>query len=57
MLSLKEIKKGLLAARLSIVSEKTGIHYNTLLNIRDSEDANPTYDILSKLTDYFGKKS
>ena len=57
MLSLKEIKKGLLAARLSIVSEKTGIHYNTLLNIRDSEDANPTYDILSKLNDYFGKKS
>lgn len=57
MLNLQQIKQELRNVRLSVVSAETGIHYNTLLAIRDADDANPTYDVLKKLNDYFVKKS
>jgi hypothetical protein len=35
-----------------LVSQATGIHANTIAQIRDNENANPTYRILSLLSDY-----
>lgn len=53
MLTLQQIKDLLKDRRMGIVSEATGIHVNTLRDIRDSDTANPTYKTLQLLNDYF----
>jgi hypothetical protein len=35
-----------------MIAEATGIHFNTIREIRDNENANPTYKVMTKLTDY-----
>ena len=35
-----------------MIAEATGIHFNTIREIRDNENANPTYKVMLKLTDY-----
>lgn len=51
MMTLEEIRKSLQDRRLSIVSKATGLHYNTLRNIRDGKSSHvrhSTVEILSK---------
>lgn len=52
MMALEKISKALQDLRLMRVSEKTGIHYNTLKDIRDNPQANPTAKTLMAVTEY-----
>ena len=49
---LEEIVKHLQDKNLSIVAERTDISYNTLKNIRDGGNTNPTLNVLSTLYIY-----
>ena len=52
MMKLEDIRGLLQDRRVSIVAKATGIHFNTIREIRDNENANPTYKVMTKLTDY-----
>ena len=56
MLTLDEIRKRLQDRRLPVVSEATGVHSNTIRVIRDNPWANPTYQVMVKLSDYLTHK-
>ena len=53
MMTLHQIKRLLADRKLTLVSNATGIHRNTLAEIRDNPDANPTHNTLATLSDYF----
>jgi len=53
MLTIEAIKLALQDRRISMVSNATGLHYNTIKGIRDNESANPSYKVLKALSDYF----
>ena len=53
MLTLEQIRGQLQDRRLSVVSEKTGLHPNTLRDIRNNEGCNPSFRVLSALSNYF----
>jgi hypothetical protein len=52
MLTLEQIKLALTDRRLGVIAEATGLHYNTLRDIRDNPDSNPSYRVLKALSDY-----
>jgi hypothetical protein len=52
MYTLEQIRIQLQDRRLGMIVKATGIHYNTLKDIRDNADANPTYKVLALLNDY-----
>lgn len=52
MLTLDQIRAALRDRRLAKVAEATGLHYNTIREIRDNPDANPTYKVIKALSDY-----
>jgi hypothetical protein len=54
MLTLDQIRDKLQDRRLGMIVKATGVHYNTLRDIRDNLDANPTYKVLAALNDYLG---
>lgn len=56
MKSLEQIKAALKDRRLYVVSEATGINYNTLRKIRDEDSPNPTYKIMKSISDYLEGK-
>lgn len=56
MMTLKQISDSLKDRRLTVISQATGVHWNTIRNIRDNADANPTYQVMVKLSDYLSKK-
>jgi hypothetical protein len=56
MMTLERISEGLKDRRLTIVSEATGVHWNTIRTIRDNPKANPTYQVMVKLSDYLSYK-
>jgi hypothetical protein len=56
MMTLKQISDSLQDRRLTVISEATGVHWNTIRTIRDNPKANPTYQVMVKLSDYLGKK-
>ena len=53
MLTIEQIKHLLQDRRLEAVSTGTGLHYNTLRYIRDTEQRNVSYSTLEKLSKYF----
>lgn len=53
MLTLGQIREFLADRRLDVVSEKTGLHRNTLAAIRDGINENPTLKTIEALSDYF----
>lgn len=57
MMKLDDIKKALKDRRVSVVAKATGIHFNTIRDIRDKDSANPTYNIVTKLSDYLSKEN
>lgn len=52
MMTFNEIKECLQDRRVSVVAEATGLHYNTIRDVRDNPNANPTARTLRKLSDY-----
>jgi len=52
MLELSKIREALMDRNLARVAEKTGIHANTLRNIRSGANTNPTLLTLQKISDY-----
>lgn len=53
MLTLEELRHALKDRRIPLIAQATGLHYNTVADVRDNEDANPTYKVLKALNDYF----
>lgn len=51
-MQLSTIVEFLADKRLNVVSEATGIHRNTLANIRDGKNTNPTLSVVTKLAQY-----
>ena len=52
MLALHEIRRLLQDRRIPIVSRATGVHHSTIYAIRDGRSANPSYQVLQRLSDY-----
>ena len=52
MLTLEDIRTRLKDRRLPVVAQATGIHPNTLREVRDNPLANPTYKVFKLLNDY-----
>jgi hypothetical protein len=52
MLTLEDIRTRLKDRRLPVVAQATGIHANTLREVRDNPLANPTYKVFKLLNDY-----
>lgn len=46
------IRQALADRRPKIVAEGTGLHVNTITDIRDGKNQNPKLDTLNKLADY-----
>ena len=56
MLKLAEIREMLRDRRPGIVAVATGLHYNTVRDIRDDKNRNPTYTTICALSKYFEDK-
>ena len=52
MMNVKEIREALKDRMPRKVAEVTGLHYNTIRQIRDYLGGNPTEATLQKLSDY-----
>ncbi len=52
MMTLEKIRQALADRMPSKVAEATGLHYNTIREVRDNPDANPTYKVLLALSAY-----
>ena len=53
MLTLDEIRKKLQDRSIPYIAAQTGLSYNTIRDIRNNEDANPTYKVMAALNSYF----
>lgn len=56
MMTPEEMQKALEDRRLTVVSRETGIHYNTLKNIRNGDNKNPSYRVARLLSDYLERR-
>lgn len=52
MLTVKEIQEKLEDRKLQVVADKTGVHYNTLKNIKDGKNTNPTFKVIKSISEY-----
>jgi len=52
MLTLEQIRSQLKDRRLTVIAERTGLHPNTLRDIRNNADCNPSHRVLAALSDY-----
>lgn len=52
MLTLEQIRAGLSDRVPAKVAKATGVHYNTVREVRDNPEANPTYKVLAALSYY-----
>jgi len=57
MMTLGQIQEALKDRRTDKLSEATGLHYNTVREIRDNPRANPTWRVLKALNDYLEKEN
>ena len=56
MMTLEQIAEKLQDRRLDVVSAHTGVHANTLRDIRKGKRDNPTYQVVKALSDYLEGK-
>ena len=56
MLTPSEIRQRLQDRRIDAVAQATGLHYNTIRDIRDNENANPTWRVIKALSDYLNQE-
>ena len=52
MVEIDWIRNALLDRRPKVVAERTGLHVNTILRIRDGKEENPKIQTLNLLTAY-----
>ena len=52
MMTLEHIRSALQDRRIGKVAKATGLHYNTIRDIRDNPEANPTWRVMKALNDY-----
>jgi len=57
MLTLEQIKEALQDRRTKVVAEATGLHQNTVRDVRDNPAANPTYRVMLALSMYLEGKT
>ena len=55
MMTLNDIRLALQDRRIGLVAKATGLHVNTVRELRDNENANPSYRVLVALSDYLEK--
>ena len=53
LLTIQQIRHLLKDRRLELVANETGLHYNTILYIRDTDQRNVGHRTLEKLSAYF----
>lgn len=56
MMTLEQIRTALADRMPGRVAEATGLHYNTIREVRDNPNANPTYKVLRALSDYLSSR-
>lgn len=56
MMTLEQIRAALADRRISMVAQATGLHVNTVIEVRDSLKANPTYRVIKALSDYLSNQ-
>jgi transcriptional regulator with XRE-family HTH domain len=56
MLTIEQIRELMHDRSVPIVAELAGVHYNTLLNIKNGANKNPSYEVIKKLSEYFQQK-
>lgn len=56
MMLLEDIQEALKDRKIKMVAEATGLHYNTVRQLANSPDANPTYKVVKALSDYLERK-
>lgn len=56
MMTLEQIRAALADRMPGKVSEATGLHYNTIREVRDNPNANPTYKVVRALSDYLSSR-
>ena len=56
MMTLEQIQDALKDRRPKIVAQKTGLHLNTIIKVRDNQDANPTYRVSEALSRYLQQR-
>lgn len=52
MMTLEQIREALSDRMPGKVAEATGIHYNTVRQMRDNPNANPTHKVMLALSNY-----
>ena len=57
MMTLNDIRLALQDRRIGLVAQATGLHVNTIRDLRDNENANPSYRVLVALSDYLEKNA
>ena len=57
MLTLKQIQARLADRRIDKVAEATGLHYNTVRNIREGVTGNPSWRVVKALSDYLAEEN
>ena len=53
MLTVEQLREKMMDRRLEVVSTRTGLHYNTLLAIRDGRQTSIKHDTFVRLSNYF----
>lgn len=56
MMTLEQIRAALADRMPGRVAEATGLHYNTIREVRDNPNANPTYKVVRALSDYLSSR-
>lgn len=56
MMTLDQIRDALKDRRPAMVAQSTGLHVNTVMRIRDGMNTNPSYEVVSALSDYLQGK-
>lgn len=56
-MTITEIRQALKDRRLNLVSEATGLHVNTIREIRDGKAQDPRHSTVKALSDYLEGKS
>ena len=57
MMTLEQIRNALSDRMPAKVVQATGLHYNTIREVRDNPDANPTYKVMLALSIYLEGRS
>ena len=56
MLTLEELRKSLQGKNLFAISRETEVAYNTIRDIANGKQVNPTYKTMKAITDHLGSK-